>query len=348
MPLTGRKLIVNMRDPRPVWQIPDWAITEIRAAAADHFEVVVVEAPADGRGDGGAAPEEALRAVEGAEVHVGFGFPAPLLEAARRGGDRLRWVHSGSAGVGGALHPGMLASSIILTNSAGIHAQPMADTVLAMILHFARGLDLAVQAQAQRRWAKAAFEDTHSPVRELAGSVVGIIGYGGIGRAVGERAAALGMRVVGYRRKMGDGADGVEIVAGGDGLRRLLEQSHFVVLAMPRTAETERFLDAEKLAMLRPDAVLINVGRGELVDEEALHAALVEGRIRGAGLDVFQQEPLPPDSPFWDLPNVLITPHVSATTGNFWRRQVDLIVENIRRYLADEPLLNTVDKQAGY
>jgi phosphoglycerate dehydrogenase-like enzyme len=343
-----RRLVVNMRDPRPVWRIPEWAIAEITAAAADHFEVVAVEAPADGRGDGGAAPAEALQAIQGAEVHIGFGFPLSLLEAANRDDDTLRWVHSGSAGIGGSLYPEMRDSSIVLTNSAGIHAEPIADTVLAMMLHFARGLDIAVRAQAQRHWHKAAFEGEDSPTREIEDSVVGILGYGGIGRAVGERATALGMRVLALKRRPAEPPARVELVSGEQGLRRLLSESHFVVVAVPRTADTERFMDADRIAMLRADAVLINVGRGELLDENALLSALREGRIRGAALDVFCEEPLPPESPFWSLPNVLITPHVSGTTRNFWRRQVDLIVENIRRYLAGDPLLNTVDKREGY
>jgi len=343
-----RRLVVNMRDARPLWRIPDWAIEEIRSSVGDRFEVIDVEALADGRGDGGAAPAEALRALAGAEIHLGFGFPPALLEAASRSGDHLRWVHSGSAGVGGALYPKMRDSDILLTNSAGIHAQPMAETVIAMMLHFSRGLDFAVRAQAARRWEKEPFERADSPVRELSESTVGILGFGGIGRAVARLAVALGMRVLAHRRREGEPVSGVEIVEGEAGLRRLLEESHVVVLALPRTAETEKFMGAERIAMLRPDAVLINVGRGELLDEDALLRALEGGRIRGAGLDVFHEEPLPASSPFWVHPRVLITPHVSATTSGFWRREMDLILENLRRYERGAPLLNVVDKQAGY
>ncbi|MEX2582773.1 MAG: D-2-hydroxyacid dehydrogenase [Gemmatimonadota bacterium] len=342
------RLVLNLRDPRPVWSIPDAIVDEIRRAAPPRLEVVVVDAIADGRGDGGAAAPEALEAVAEAEIYVGFGFPEPLLEAARGGGDRLRWVHSASAGVGGSLYPAMRDSTVVLTNSAGIHAEPMAETVIGMIHYFARGLDFAVHGQRQRRWENEPFEATDTVVRELAGATVGILGYGGIGQAVGRRAAALGMRVLAFRRSRADPDPAAEQVSGSAGLGRLLRESQYIVLALPRTRETEGLLDPDRIASLRPDAVVINVGRGELIHEEALTEALQEGRIRGAGLDVFAREPLPESSPLWGLPNVLVTPHASATTHRFWKRQLDLVLENLRRYESGEPLLNTVDKSAGY
>ena len=140
----------------------------------------------------------------------------------------------------------------------------------------------------------------------------------------------------------------MEALYGEKGLDRLLRESHYVVVALPSTPETRGLLDARRIATLRRDAVLINVGRGDLIDEDALAEALHSGAIRGAGLDVFRQEPLPETSPLWDLPNVLITPHSSASSDRYWRRQTDLIVENLQRYSRGEPLLNTVDKQAGY
>lgn len=343
-----RRLVVNLRDARPIWSIPPWAVEEIRAAAEPRFEVVVVDALADGRGDGGPASSEAVAAIEGAEIHLGYGFPKPLFQAAAASGDALRWVHSASAGIGGALYPEMRESSIVLTNSAGIHAEPMADSVLAAILYFARGLDFAVDEQRARRWGKDRFEGIDSSLHELAGTTVGILGYGGIGRAIARRALALGMRVLAFRRRDAAAEEGIELLFGDAGLARILAESQYLVLALPRTAETEGLLDRQRIASLPPDTVVINVGRGELIDESALAAALAAGRLRGAALDVFVQEPLPPESPFWGLPNVLVTPHVSATTHRFWRRELDLILENLRRYERGEPLLNTVDKAAGY
>jgi phosphoglycerate dehydrogenase-like enzyme len=242
----------------------------------------------------------------------------------------------------------MRASEVILTNSAGTHAEPIADTVLAMIAYFARGLDWAVRAQAERRWDKAPFDAAGSPVRELAESTVGLLGLGGIGRAVARRAAALGMRVAALRRSGGEGPPGVEVLRGGGALERLLALSDYLVVTVPRTAETDGMVGARELALLPRGAVVINVSRGGIVDEAALAEALRGGRLRGAGLDVFGREPLPPESPLWSLPNALLLPHVSGTSHRFWRRETDLIVANLRRYASGERLLNTVDKHAGY
>ncbi|HEX8393036.1 MAG TPA: D-2-hydroxyacid dehydrogenase [Longimicrobium sp.] len=339
-----RRLVIHLRDSRPAWSIPEWAVDRIRAALPDGWEAVEVDAPADGRGDGGGAlPDDVLQAVRGAEVYLGFGVPGEIVRAA----PTLRWAHTASAGVGGALRD-LADSGIVLTNAAGIYAEPMADTVLAMMLHFARGLDFAVRAQAERRWDKEPFDDVESPVRELSEGTVGIVGLGGIGRAVARRAAALGMRVVASRRAGGEGPDGVEVLHGDDALRRLLPRADYLVVTVPHTAETEGLIGARELALLPEGAVVINVARGAVIHEEALVDALRAGRLRGAGLDVFAREPLPHASPLWTLPNVLVTPHVSGASHRFWRRQTDLIVENIRRYASGGPLRNTVDKKAGY
>lgn len=311
--------------------------------------MVVVDSTTEGVGDGGAPSAASIEAIAGAEIYLGYGFPRALFEAAIASGPTLRWVHSGSAGIGGALHPAMVESDILLTNSAGIHAEPMADTVIAMIHYFARGLDFAVQAQQQRRWMREPFDRADTVIHEIAGSTLGIIGYGGIGRAVARRATGLGMNVLAFRRRpIATADDGVRLVRGDEGLRTLLTTSDYILLALPRTPETERFLDRERLALLHPRAVIINMGRGELIDEDALVEALENRRVRGAGLDVFVREPLPSNSLFWTFPNVLITPHVSAITDRFWRREIDLVIENLNRYAKGERLLNLVDKRAGY
>lgn len=342
------RLVLDLRDARPIWSITDWALAEIRGAVPDRFDVVEVASPADSRGDGGAPSEESLEAVANAEVYMGFGFPRPLFLAAQQTGDELRWVHSASAGVGGSLYREMRESEVILTNSAGIHAEPMADSVLGAILYFARGLDLAVRAQQKKVWDNDAFSALDSPVHEIAGSTLGIVGFGGIGAAVGRRALSLGMRVLAFNRSGRVELKGAEVATGEAGLRRLLDESRYLVLSLPRTSSTEGFLNRERIRALSRECVIVNVGRGELIDEEALVEALTSGNLRGAALDVFHREPLPPHSPFWELPNVLVTPHSSATTHQFWRREVDLIIENLRRYEAGEPMLNQVDKAAGY
>ncbi len=344
-----RKLVINMADKRPIWAMPPWAEAEIRGALPPDWQVAALRAPVSGEGDGGGVSGEALAAVRGAEVYMGMGVPREIFLAATTGPEaRLRWAHTGSAGVGAALYPEMLASDVILTKSAGVMGPPIAETVLGMALYFARGFVLAQATVRRREWAKEAIYEPTSPVRELGGATMGIVGFGGVGRAVGERARALGMRILATKRTPGPAPEGVELLFGDEGLRRLLAQSDVVVLTVPGTRETKALIGREQLALMKPDAVLINIARGSIVDEPALIEALRGGRLRGAGLDVFAREPLPQESPLWDMPNVLITPHVSAVSPLYWRREVELIVQNLRRYLAGRPLLNVVDKARGY
>jgi phosphoglycerate dehydrogenase-like enzyme len=287
-----------------------------------------------------------LEAIVDAEVYFGFGIAADAFREARR----LRWVHSGAAGVGGSLFPEMLESSALLTNSAGIYAEPMADQALSMMLYFTRALDGAVVGMRAREWRREAIVGPGGGVTELAGAVVGIVGYGGIGRALGRRASALGMRIWALRRSRpaGEQPEEVERISGASGLEELLCGSDYVVLTVPETSETKGLIGERELALMPRSSVLINVARGRILDEEALAAALSAGRLRGAGLDVFREEPLPPDSPLWELDNVLITPHIGGTSQRFWDRQTELMIRNIGNYLADLPLENLVDKRLGY
>jgi len=341
-----------------VWAMPPWVPERIRSALPAGAELVVLDLPADGTGDGALRADPALlAAVEDADVYLGYGVPAEVL----RRGSRLRWVHSASAGVGSSLTPEMMASPVLFTNSAGVHAPPMAETVLAMILHFGRGLDLAVREQALGRWGAEAFYAGEAAVTELSSATVGIVGFGGVGREVARRAAALGARVLATRRSPGAGSEDLETVGGGasqpaaarllhgpEALARLLEESDYLVLAAPLTTRTRGILGREALQRMKPSAVVVNVSRGALVDEQALVEALREGRLRGAALDVFAAEPLPAGHPLWALPNVLLTPHVSAVTRGFWEREVELVAGNLRRLVEGRALWNLVDKRAGY
>ena len=341
-----------------MWAMPPWVPERIRSALPAGAELVVLDLPADGTGDGALRADPALlAAVEDADVYLGYGVPAEVL----RRGSRLRWVHSASAGVGSSLTPEMMASPVLFTNSAGVHAPPMAETVLAMILHFGRGLDLAVREQALGRWGAEAFYAGEAAVTELSSATVGIVGFGGVGREVARRAAALGARVLATRRSRGAGSEDLETVGGGasqpaaarllhgpEALARLLEESDYLVLAAPLTTRTRGILGREALHRMKPSAVVVNVSRGALVDEQALVEALREGRLRGAALDVFAAEPLPAGHPLWALPNVLLTPHVSAVTRGFWEREVELVVGNLRRLVEGRALWNLVDKRAGY
>jgi len=346
----SRELLVWMHAPEyPIWSMPPGSRERIRAELPETWSLRFLEEEGYFAGDGARrVPDTLLEAIREAEVYCGFGIPREAFLAA----ERLRWFHSGAAGVGSSLFPEMRESDVTFTNSAGLHAEPLAEHALALMLHFARGLDVAVAARERREWSHDRLAGRGSPVRELAGRTVGVVGYGGIGSAVGRRAAALGMRVVGTRARPDRRPDEVERMWGPEGLGELLGTSDFVVLTLPETAGTRGLIGEEELARMKEGAVLINVSRGGILDEEALVRALGrergEGGLRGAGLDVFEREPLPPESPLWRLENVVVTPHSGAVSPRFWERQTELLVRNLHRYLEGRPLLNTVDKRRGY
>jgi phosphoglycerate dehydrogenase-like enzyme len=325
--------------------MPEEHSERIGAELPPGWELVRVLEEADGSGDGAPRQSPALiDALADAEVYVGFGIPAEVFQCS----DRIRWVHSGAAGVGGSLFQEMMESDVVFTNSAGTHGVPMAEHAIAMMFYLARAIDYAETGRRQRHWNRDPIATSPSPVRELTDAVVGIIGYGGIGREVGRRARGLGMRVWAIKRRPEGEYPEVERVLGPADLREVLAGSDYVVLTVPHTRETEGMIGAAELAFMKPGAVLINMARGDLVDEGALIAALESRSIRGAGLDVYGEEPLPTSSRLWDLENVCLTPHVGGVSPRFWERETELIIENTKRYLAGEALLNVVNKQAGY
>jgi phosphoglycerate dehydrogenase-like enzyme len=344
--VTTRKLVVWMYAPEyPIWSMPEPAEERLREELEPEWTVRFLREEGYFAGDGARrVPGALLREIRDAEVYLGFGLPRePFLKA-----ERLRWVHSGAAGVGGSLFPEMRESDVVLTNSAGLHAEPLAEHAVAVMLHFGRGLDVAARAKRERRWAHAELAGRGSPVRELSGRTVGIVGYGGIGSAVGRKAVALGMRVWGLRRRPAEAPPEVERMLGPDGLHELLEAADYVVLAVPETPRTEGMIGLRELSSMGQDAVLVNVSRGDVVAQDALVEALEGGRLRGAGLDVFEEEPLPGDSPLWERHDVVITPHTGAVSPRFWDREVELILENLRRYRDGDALVNVVDKERGY
>ncbi len=271
-----------------------------------------------------------------AEVLLAWAVPDGWVERA----GRLRWVHVTSAGVDHLWGGALWRSDVLLTNSRGVHATPMAEHVLGWLLAFARNLHVHLEHQRQRRWQREVGG-------QLAGSTVGIVGLGAVGQEVARLCKALGARVLGTRRRPGP-VPHVDRVLGPEGLQEVLENSDYVVLTLPLVPATRGLLGRQELRRMKPHAVLVNVGRGGLVDEEALVEALREGRLRGAALDTFATEPLPPDSPLWTLPNVLLSPHVAGDFHGYRDRVVGLFCDNLRRYLAGEPLRNVVDREAGY
>ena len=341
----SRRLVLDLRAQRPVWRVTPEVVAAVRGALGSGWEVAEIAAPINSDGDGSGGSPEAVTAARGAEIYLGFGLPPGVVDAGR---DTLRWAHTCTAGVGPILDR-LRGSRIVLTNSAGIHAEPIADWVLAAITHFARSFDVLVRAQAERRWAQGMFGDRTVRVRELARLRVGIFGLGGIGGAVARRALALGMRVAGVRRRPGAGGPpGVAWVGGPADLGRLAAESDVLVIAAPRTSGTDGAVGRTVLERLPSGAVVVNVSRGALLDSDALLDLLDRQALRGAALDVFATEPLPPEHPLWAHPHVLVSPHVSPVTEHFWEREAALILENLGRYLAGSPLRNVVDPDAGY
>lgn len=340
-----RRLVVDLASPRAAWRIPPTAVEAIRRALGAGWEVVEVQAPAASDGDGGSGTPEAAAAARGAEIYLGYGAPAGVVAAGR---GTLRWAHSGTAGIGASL-PHLAGTGVVLTNSAAVHAEPIADWAIAAIGYFARSLDLIRDFQAKGRWARPEFTDLHVRVREFSELRLGVFGLGGIGAAIARRGLALGMRVAGVRRRPERGGPaGVSWVGGHGDLPRLAAESDCLVIAAPHTDQTRAAVSRAVLARLPPDALVVNVSRGTLLDEAALLELLDASRLRGAALDVFAVEPLPAEHPFWRHPRVLVSPHVAAVTARFWDRETGLIVDNIKRYLAGSPLANTVDPEAGY
>jgi phosphoglycerate dehydrogenase-like enzyme len=267
--------------------------------------------------------------------------PASVLDHLVARAPKLRWIHSASAGVDRISIPSVRERGLTVTNARGVFSRPIAEYVVMMSLAVARRLPQLLELQRERTW---------QPLRgrELSELTIGIVGYGSIGAEVARLLQPFGCRVIATRRHPErGGADGVELF-GLEDLNEVLRSSHIVVVAAPLTDATAGLIGAEQLAEMREDAWLINIARGRLIDELALRRALESGWIGGAVLDVFSEEPLSPDSPLYDTPNVVVTPHTSWASDRVIERTVDLFIDNLRRYRAGEPLLNLVDLEAGY
>jgi phosphoglycerate dehydrogenase-like enzyme len=342
-----RRVVVDLKSWAGHMRIPDWASERLIKGAPEGWDLRVMQSTTKSRGEGTSDPgEETLAAIRDAEVYYGYGVSRELIEAA----PALKWVHSASAGVAGALTPALGERGIVFTNSAGVWGEGIADTVLAYILHFARGLDLAVHRQAESRWDADAWMDPLERVRELNELTVVVIGTGGIGAAVARRLGGLGCRVIGIRRRPALGTPaGFETVVGIDEMKSILPKGDVVVMTAPLTGTTRHMIDDAALQLLPDGAIVVNVARGGVVDEAAVVRALDSGRLRGAALDVFATEPLPVDSPLWKHPRALVTPHVSgASPQRQWDRALSLFEKNWRLWIAGKTLDNIVDAEAGY
>lgn len=272
------------------------------------------------------------------EAHVVAGSLDPAAFAAA---GRLRWLHSWAAGVDGVLFPELVASPVVLTSSKGNGAVPLAEHALMLMLMLDRDAPRWLRAQEARRWDRY----RHG---ELAGATCAIVGTGGAGSALARRAAAFDMRVLGLRRHPERAEPHVERMYGPGEVTAFVAEADFVVVTAAATPLSRGLLGYDAFRAMKPSARYVCVSRGGIADDAALLTALRQGWIAGAGLDAHAVEPLPADSPFWSLPNVIITPHNGATTAQTQRRGVDLFVADLARFVRGEPLRGVVDKTAGY
>lgn len=262
----------------------------------------------------------------------------------------VRWLQQWGAGADWLMeHPDLARKDFALTNVSGIHAVPISEQILAYLLAFARNLPRSVRSQTARRWWRGADRPETSPDQfELAGKTMLLLGVGAIGARTAKLAKAMAMRVVGVRRNADKTAEFIDEMVPLDDLHSALPDADFVVLTLPLTNNTHHLIGEAEFRAMKESAILINIGRGGLVDEEALVQALQEGWIAGAGLDVFETEPLPESSPLWEMENVIITPHMAGDTPHYDERALAIFLDNLRRYRAGEPLTHVVDKELGY
>lgn len=282
--------------------------------------------------------DEAINHIEDADILISWGDLnfTELLPKAKR----LKWVHALSAGVETYLVPELTQSEIILTNSRGIHGIPMAEHVLAMMLSFTRGISVARRQQKEKIWQPMHLE-------ELYEKSIAIIGLGSVGREIAKRAKCIGMKVLAAKRTVTTELF-VDKLYTTDQLPHLLSIADFIVVTLPLTPQTKGLFTLETFQQMKKSAYFINVARGAIVNEADLVTALQAKVIRGAGLDVFEEEPLPEDSPLWELDNVLITPHVAATSPYYIDRSLKLFIENLHKFLSHSAMLNVIDKEKGY
>lgn len=276
-----------------------------------------------------------------ADAVVGWGVNPEELALA----ERLRWIQTVGAGVDGVITPELVASGILLTNNSGVHAPNIAEHLMALMLAFARQVPQHVRAQDTHTWRH---ETWRSGIFELNGQTLLVVGLGDIGQALAKRAAPFGMQVIGVRRREGPTPEGVSSVVTLDALPDVLAEADHVAICLPLTAQTRGVFGRETIYGMKQGSFLYNIGRGSIVDQPALIDALSDGHLGGAGLDVTDPEPLPPDSPLWELPNAIITSHTSGVTPNYWDRAIVILESNIERYRSGSELLNVVDLVTGY
>ena len=299
--------------------------------------------PAETSMAAGSTVDAFTRLAPEADVIFSWSIAGELLERAFAMAPRLRWVHSRSAGLDGVLFPALVESPVPLTNGSGIFSQSLGDFVVGAAIYFAKDFRRLIRSQESGVWDQ--FD-----CAPLEGATMGIVGYGDIGRAIASRARALRMRVLALRRRPEASAGDplVDEVFGPERKLEMLARSDYIAAAAPLTSETRGMIGGPEFAVMQPTAVVMNVGRGPVIDEAALVRALRDRRIKGAALDVFDQEPLPEGHPFYALDNVLLSPHSTDHTPDWLEQAMQFFLDNFERYRKGEALLNVVEKHRGY
>ncbi len=326
------KVLISIQQRVPQWQIPEEGARQLIARFPD---VDFTYATTD---------EERARGLEMAEAAYTWLLSVEELSRA----PRLKWVHSSAVAVETLCLPELFARRVRVSNTRGVQAVPIAEHVMAMVLAFARQLPFALHEQARARWAQHEFVGSRLPWL-LEGRTLGLVGVGTIGAAIAARASAFGMRVLAIRRRASAvPVAGVDQSSGPEGLPRVLAESDVLVIAAPLTPETDGLVDSHAIALLKPGAIVINIGRARILDTGALVDALAEGRLGGAGLDVFPEEPLPPGHPLWTAPNVILTPHMSGFRQGHWDEVIEVFADNLERYRRGDALRYEVGEELGY
>ena len=330
------RMVIYLPHPLPIWRLPQSSIERVRKAAGRHYDV---EVPRDER--------ELEQVIPDAEILYAWGLTGRMVPSAKR----LRWMHTPLSGVDRVLNPELLKTSIRVTSSRGVNSVAVAEHTFGMVLALTRGIAQAARAQADRRWIQGDLYGRTPALSELHGKVMGLYGFGEIGRELAVRAHAFGMKVWAVSRSATSRTKpphGVDRLLPAKRAEAMVRASDVLVLALPLTEATRGVAGERLLHAMKPTAILVNIGRGALVQEPALSRAMREGWIAGAALDVFVHEPLPGESPLWKLPNVLMTPHVAGTHPDYMARSAGIFLDNLKRYGAGKPLLNEVDLRAGY
>jgi phosphoglycerate dehydrogenase-like enzyme len=315
-----------------LWHAPAWLSQRLRGDFPEH-QFVQLE-----------SNERVPREIEETDVFVGYYLSPPDFLR----GARLKWIHAPTAAVHQLMYPELVASGVRVTNSTGIHGPVVAEHALALIMALAKRIPQSMRYQANKTWAQDRVWSELPHPREIAGGSVAVLGMGGIGSEFTRLAKSVGMRVLAVREKPEKGTGGADEVYSTSQIEEVLPKADYVLLCAPLTPATRGIINAARLAKMKRDAYLVNVSRGPLIVEDDLIRALKQKQIGGAALDVFVEEPLPRKSEFWDLDNLLITPHTASFTERLWERHYQHIQENLKRFVAGKPLLNEVDKRRGY